>query len=75
MAPLSTRRSRLAGEEALKPCAALTGAFAGKPAPTGQLLQAIAIRPSSCRPHNRSRPCNPPSCWPAHRPGPARVRA
>ncbi|RXU69218.1 hypothetical protein CW358_00725 [Pseudomonas protegens] len=27
-------RSRLAGEEALEPCAVLTGAFAGKPAPT-----------------------------------------
>nr|BFD38996.1 hypothetical protein FFPRI1PSEUD_04950 [Pseudomonas sp. FFPRI_1] len=31
--PLS-RRSRLAGEEARKPCVALGGAFAGKPAPT-----------------------------------------
>ncbi|POA81734.1 MAG: hypothetical protein DI621_08445 [Pseudomonas protegens] len=30
------RRSRLAGEEAFKPCAALAGAFAGKPAPTAR---------------------------------------
>ncbi|MDT9640896.1 hypothetical protein EX349_13225 [Pseudomonas protegens] len=28
-------RSRLAGEEALEPCVACAGAFAGKPAPTG----------------------------------------
>ncbi|PUA42543.1 hypothetical protein C5U62_24475 [Pseudomonas protegens] len=29
------RKSRLAGEEARKPCTALDGAFAGKPAPAG----------------------------------------
>ncbi|TMM63030.1 hypothetical protein FEF10_23425 [Pseudomonas protegens] len=29
-----SRRSRLAGEEALKPCIAPNGAFAGKPDPT-----------------------------------------
>ncbi|MGR4041899.1 hypothetical protein FW796_21070 [Pseudomonas sp. 910_21] len=29
-------RSRLAGEEARKPCIALEDAFAGKPAPTGR---------------------------------------
>nr|BFD41059.1 hypothetical protein FFPRI1PSEUD_25580 [Pseudomonas sp. FFPRI_1] len=35
-APTSTHlcRSRLAGEEARKPCSAWAGAFAGKPAPS-----------------------------------------
>ncbi|RLO20886.1 hypothetical protein EAG75_24850 [Pseudomonas protegens] len=34
-AALPLRRSRLAGEGALEPCANLADAFAGKPAPTG----------------------------------------
>ncbi|NTZ69914.1 hypothetical protein FCI59_01110 [Pseudomonas protegens] len=39
-----SRRSRLAGEEALSPCARLTGAFAGKPAPASALEETAQPR-------------------------------
>ncbi|MGR4040120.1 hypothetical protein FW796_11910 [Pseudomonas sp. 910_21] len=40
LTPPQTCRSRLAGEEAGKPCIVLKAAFAGKPAPTKRPTQA-----------------------------------
>ncbi|PYC41345.1 hypothetical protein DMX08_06205 [Pseudomonas protegens] len=42
-------RSRLAGEEARKPCIALKDLFAGKPAPTGARAghKALSARPTT----------------------------
>ncbi|MDT9645849.1 hypothetical protein EAG75_09485 [Pseudomonas protegens] len=41
--PHPPRRSRLAGEEACKPCSAFEDAFAGKPAPTAAVRPVRAV--------------------------------
>ncbi|NAN53992.1 hypothetical protein EX349_22565 [Pseudomonas protegens] len=53
-------RSRLAREEAIEPCVDLAGAFAGKPASTGQVEVVGAGLPAK-RPLNRAMTLRAPS--------------